>query len=203
MDIKAYAQLSAHVYHKELKDNRMTIPNEFKKLAWKKDDPISGFSAGAYQNTATNEIVIAFAGTNEQDGDRSKLDWRNNVEMGLGANSTIDAESQFVQAIKFVLQVMEKHPNTPISFTGHSLGVEIPSVVYSISRRILKHEHAQKHPSHPVSGFGYPQRHHAPSRVAAVANLLGRGCRHRNTHHPRHARARRKNPPLQRLAGRV
>jgi len=25
MDIKAYAQLSAHVYHKELKDNRMTI----------------------------------------------------------------------------------------------------------------------------------------------------------------------------------
>ena len=150
MDIKAYAQLSAHVYHKELKDNRMTIPNEFKKLAWKKDDPISGFSAGAYQNTATNEIVIAFAGTNEQDGDRSKLDWRNNVEMGLGANSTIDAESQFVQAIKFVLQVMEKHPNTPISFTGHSLGVEIPSVVYSISRRILKHEHAQKHPPHPA-----------------------------------------------------
>ena len=28
--------------------------------------------------------------------------------------------------------------------------VETSSVVYSISRRILKHEHAQKHPSHPA-----------------------------------------------------
>ena len=81
--------------------------------------------------------------------------------------------------------------------------VEISSVVYSISGRILKHEHAQKHPSPPVSGFGYPQRHHAPSRVAAAANLLGRGHHHRNTHHPRHARTRRKNPPLQRLERRV
>ena len=129
MDIKTYAQLSAHVYNKSYIKNRMTIPDGFEKLAWKKDDPISGFSAGAYQNTVTNEIVIAFAGTNEQDGDRSKLDWRNNFEMGLGANSTIDAESQFVQAIKFVLQVMEKHPNTPISFTGHSLGGGLASAM--------------------------------------------------------------------------
>ena len=129
MDIKTYAQLSAHVYNKSYIKNRMTIPDGFEKLAWKKDDPISGFSAGAYQNTATNEIVIAFAGTNEQDGDRSKLDWRNNIEMGLGANSTIDVESQFVQAIKFVLQVMEKHPNTPISFTGHSLGGGLASAM--------------------------------------------------------------------------
>ena len=30
------------------------------------------------------------------------------------------------------------------------LTVEISSVVYSISRRILKHEHAQKHPPHPA-----------------------------------------------------
>ena len=81
--------------------------------------------------------------------------------------------------------------------------VETSSVVYSISRRILKHEHAQKHPSYPVSGFGYPQRHHAPSRVAAAANLLGRGHHHRNAHHPRHARTRRKNLPLQRLERRV
>ena len=129
MDIKTYAQLSAHVYHKELKDNRMTIPNEFKKLSWKKDDPISGFSAGAYQNTVTNEIVIAFAGTNEQYNDHMWLDWKNNIEMGLGAGYTIDTESQFVQAIKFVLQVMEKHPNTPISFTGHSLGGGLASAM--------------------------------------------------------------------------
>ena len=32
---------------------------------------------------------------------------------------------------------------------GCNKGVEISSVVYSISRRILKHEHAQKHPTHP------------------------------------------------------
>ena len=31
-----------------------------------------------------------------------------------------------------------------------ALPVETSSVVYSISRRILKHEHAQKHPSHPA-----------------------------------------------------
>ena len=57
--------------------------------------------------------------------------------------------------------------------------------------------------AHPVSGFGHPQRRHAPSRVAAAANLLGHGRSHRNAHHPRHAGTRRRNPPLQRLKGRV
>ena len=57
--------------------------------------------------------------------------------------------------------------------------------------------------AHPVSGLGHPQRRHAPSRVAAAANLLGHGRSHRNAHHPRHAGTRRRNPPLQRLARRV
>ena len=55
--------------------------------------------------------------------------------------------------------------------------------------------------AHPVSGFGHPQRRHAPSRVATAANLLGRGRSHRNAHHPRHAGTRRRNPPLNALRG--
>ena len=38
----------------------------------------------------------------------------------------------------------------PALALSYALSVEISSVVYSISRRILKHEHAQKHPPHPA-----------------------------------------------------
>ena len=48
-----------------------------------------------------------------------------------------------------------------------SLTVETSSVVYSISRRILKHEHAQKHPSHPAP---------PPSHLAGLH--AGEGKRH-------------------------
>ena len=47
------------------------------------------------------------------------------------------------------------------------LAVETSSVVYSISRRILKHEHAQKHPSHPAP---------PPSHLAGLH--AGEGKRH-------------------------
>ena len=53
--------------------------------------------------------------------------------------------------IRRVQDELNHRPRKTLGYeTPSVLNVEISSVVYSISRRILKHEHAQKHPPHPA-----------------------------------------------------
>ena len=111
-----YALLSGWAYYR-------TPINQFENgtLGWTEvarfpggdipDDPATGFSAAAYKKG--NEIVIAFAGTNELIKDFSIA----NVPAGLGLFSP-----QVAQAMTFALDVMLDNPGASISFTGHSLG---------------------------------------------------------------------------------
>ena len=69
------------------------------------------FEASAFQNTATNEIVISYAGTAQL------TDWIANVALGLGFNA-----EQLNQAALYYLQIKATNPDATISFTGHSLG---------------------------------------------------------------------------------
>jgi hypothetical protein len=69
------------------------------------------FEASAFQNAATGEIVISFAGTVQL------TDWIANLSLGAGFSS-----SQLEQAALYYLQVKEANPTATISFTGHSLG---------------------------------------------------------------------------------
>lgn len=60
-----YATLSSRVYFRTDK-NRSPIPNGWKEEQYQGNVNASGFSAGVYRSTTTNEIVIAYTGTNEQ-----------------------------------------------------------------------------------------------------------------------------------------
>jgi len=69
------------------------------------------FEASAFQNTATGEIIIAYAGTSQL------TDWIANLTLGTGFSS-----SQLEQAALYYLQVKQANPTATIGFTGHSLG---------------------------------------------------------------------------------
>jgi hypothetical protein len=58
-----YMQMSTNVYAASDK-NYVGAPSGWTRLDWVADDGW-GFSAGAYIKDGTNEIVIAYAGTNE------------------------------------------------------------------------------------------------------------------------------------------
>lgn len=90
-------------------------------LKGKANNPdLEGFTARVYQNTDTNsnEIVIAFAGTEDfVEGFKWSGDGKADAMMGLGFKS-----EQAIQAAKLFHKIKHENPNADITFTGHSLG---------------------------------------------------------------------------------
>ena len=132
ISITEYAQLSAHVYDKKRSKNKIPIPSGFTKLYWQDDDPQTGFSAGVYRKG--NEIVVAFTGSNElpdSEGIQGTLDLIDstdfdgtNIPAGLGRPS-----KQLWQAVKLAAETIRDNPGAEISFTGHSLGGGLASLM--------------------------------------------------------------------------
>lgn len=113
-----YAELSNRVY-KRTDENRTPVPAGWTELRWLPDPAFSGFSAGVYQKG--NEIVIAYTGTNEG----KAIDFLEaNIPLGLGATS-----SQAIEAMKLYFQTTAQYPGATISFTGHSLGGGLASMM--------------------------------------------------------------------------
>lgn len=115
--LQDYAQLSGRVYNRT-DENRTPVPDGWTEDTWLIDDPITSFSAGVYSNG--NEIVIAFTGTNENISDFTLA----NIPAGVGLSS-----AQITQAATLVLDIMAANPGATISFTGHSLGGGLASVM--------------------------------------------------------------------------
>lgn len=109
-----YAQLATHVYARS-DSNRTALTGGWAQVARQEDDTW-GFSAGAYRRG--NEIVISFAGTNQN------MDWVSNVPAGIGLGAF-----QVTEALDFVLGVMAQNPGATFSLTGHSLGGGLASVM--------------------------------------------------------------------------
>jgi len=110
-----YALMSAAVYRSSA-ENLVYLPNWSIEL----QVPQSGnnFGANAYKNG--NEIVIAFRGTDEMIADFAYA----NIPAGLGLPS-----SQVEDALAFYVQVRQQNPNANITFTGHSLGAGLASLL--------------------------------------------------------------------------
>ncbi len=74
-----------------------------------------GFEMSVFQSTTnTNNIVIAFAGTNP----KQLGDWTSgNIPLAFGVVS-----DQLKQAVDYYLKVRKDNPNANITFTGHSMG---------------------------------------------------------------------------------
>lgn len=60
-----YSQLSLYVYNTADEQNRPLLPTGWTEVAYYPDDLV-GFSYGIFRNTATNEVVVAYTGTNEK-----------------------------------------------------------------------------------------------------------------------------------------
>lgn len=85
LTVQEYAQLSAASYKKELEnkiktDNFENINKEINEgenqpLAFANDDPKTGFSANVYRKNNSNEIVIAFTGSNLTLGENGEDTW--------------------------------------------------------------------------------------------------------------------------------
>lgn len=88
-------------------------------------DPVTGFMAAAYQD-ANGEIVIAYAGTTAEDENKWGDWWSGNVPAAAGLPSP-----QVCEAARFYMDVisMPSAAGCPTSFTGHSLGGGLASLM--------------------------------------------------------------------------
>ena len=130
-----YTALSAIAYNAA-----RGIPNKISTTDWNAIATVSsgtiGFNAQAYRNG--NEIVIAFAGTNffssYTDGN-GNTDWGRvwstgsdflfgNIPAAIGFGG-----QQLIEAALFYRKVKAENPSANITFTGHSLGGGIASVM--------------------------------------------------------------------------
>jgi hypothetical protein len=115
------AILALRVYDKLpiLEENLPFEPSGWTKLP----NPLpvtDGFAYGVFRNTATNEVVISYRGTDGAVG-MMGADGVNNAGLTLGK-----ATSQAIQAAQVYAKVLELYGSdiagSNISFTGHSLG---------------------------------------------------------------------------------
>lgn len=113
------AALSADVYSKYgVPEGWITFSTP---ASFKGKDP--GFHATAYYKMDTNEIVIAYRGTELGDGYDRKSDY----QMAKG-----QIPDQYYDALNFYIAIKEKYGEyCPISLTGHSLGGGVPQVLDS------------------------------------------------------------------------
>ena len=98
--------------------NRFPVP-----LDWSTTEHFTsatGFEVISYVNKASTEVVISYAGT---DGFISR-DNLTNVPMALGAGSLM-----LFQAAEYYLSIKSKYPNATITFTGHSMGGGLASLM--------------------------------------------------------------------------
>jgi hypothetical protein len=81
------------------------------------DNPVTGFRAHVYHNTATKEVVMAFAGSNlAERGDRSAIGEIIAGRMPVQVNDAVNIYDKVDTHMK------SKRIQAQISFTGHSLG---------------------------------------------------------------------------------
>ena len=121
-----YAALSALVYNNARGDiNYFPVPTvEGWSSIAAPTNPTGGFTAEAYKNG--NDIVIAFKGTDTANVYDFALDMATNLTLGFGG-----ASDQLVQAALFYAKVRSdpQFADCNISFTGHSLGGGLASVL--------------------------------------------------------------------------
>lgn len=118
-----YALLAGASYY-DTRDaaNRFPIPEDWRLVERVPEDTQTGFEASAYRNTATNEIAISYAGTDQ----RSAADIMASFRLGLGYEST-----QLIQAADYYLSIKNdpRYAGCNITLTGHSLGGGLAALV--------------------------------------------------------------------------
>ena len=132
-----YALIAANVYGSKDRDyvgsqaevrharNNLPLPNGWTFAG----EPVirpDGFMAQAYRRG--NEIVVSYAGTTDESPltTMANNDW---LWGNVPAASALALAPQVVDAAEFYLNVLSANPGVQISFTGHSLGGGLASLM--------------------------------------------------------------------------
>jgi hypothetical protein len=124
VSIQDYAVLSALVYNDVRLPTALIIPPTGWSVVKSIDNAQGlGFAASAYQNSS-GDIVISYEGTDLNSTLNAIADGATDVFSGLGFGSP-----QIIQAALFYEQVKAANPYAHITFTGHSLGGGLASLM--------------------------------------------------------------------------
>ena len=97
--------------------NLFPIPKDWHSIRYVLNNE-SGFEASVFSNGS--EIVISYAGTY----DSSMADIRADISLGTGSGVP-----QLDEAVKLYFEILKDFPRSNISFTGHSLGGGLASLM--------------------------------------------------------------------------
>ena len=111
-----YAQMSLYVYQALRSRNRPAAPTGWAQLELS-SEAIDGFSYGVFRRIGTNEVVVAYTGTNQS------VDWIANLTNGIGLVS-----ATATSAARVYLQAKQAY-GSDITLTGHSLGGGLAGMV--------------------------------------------------------------------------
>ena len=115
-------QLSGHVYE----NGEFEIPAGWEKVESSPPSK-SGMQAAVYVNSSTNDLVVAYRGTEPDKKDEKWKDFKADAIMFL--NSQISA--QYIEALLFYHNVKKnpKYRGMNVTVTGHSLGGSLAQIV--------------------------------------------------------------------------
>ncbi len=118
---KEYAIMSARAYTSAGPNNQLLDPDGWPML--RRGTGSNGLEYAVFSNGA-DEIVIAYAGTATSLPELIP-DWATNIIAALG----VVLPSQVVDAARAYVETRQAHPHASISFTGHSLGGGLASIM--------------------------------------------------------------------------
>ena len=120
-----YALFAMGAYDRQ-EDNTAPIPSGWSVYEPLRVDPGSDFAAIAFRRDGTNEIVVAFSGTDSNFDDW----WNGNIPGATGLYSDqIKLAIQFFSDVRANMAVDGIPAASPVTLTGHSLGGGLASVV--------------------------------------------------------------------------
>jgi hypothetical protein len=140
-----YARFAANVYSTSdkvrNKVNAISIPEGWiADPNFRENNLGTGFTARAYING--NNIIISYSGTTSE-GDSLWQELRDWIYGNTAGVNGLTATPQVVQAAEFYLDVLKAHPTANITFTGHSLGgglASLMSVYFDRPQRLQIHQ---------------------------------------------------------------